>query len=90
MFVITDEDKLREGRMKAMEDGKVVPALDLASFVQYYHFHREDAQEYVDVRIGEHAQRAKNHFAIKQLPACLDDGHFETIRSNETLLQFFV
>ena len=65
LFVIADEDKLGEYRMKVVEDGEVVPALDLAGFIQYYHFHRDDTQVRVDVGIGEHAQRAENHFKTK-------------------------
>lgn len=66
MFVVADEDKLCQCRVKEMEDGEIVPTFNLASFIQYHHFNWADAQELVDGGIGEHAQRAQNYFAIKE------------------------
>lgn len=62
-----------------MEDGEIVPAFNLAGFVQYYHFNWADTPVWGDGGIGEHAQRAQNYFAIKQLPACFDGGLLEPI-----------
>ena len=67
-----------------MKDWEIVPALDLARFIQYYRFYWDNAQEDANARMREHAQSAKNYFATEQLPACFDERIFECIRSNET------